>query len=676
MKLTKYIPAILTLFIILGIATSYYFNPSQKIILGLLVFFLIVLSIGFYLTNKSFKQSLFFSIIAYCVFFIIGVAAVNFQNQKNRENHYSHFIEKDNKMILILDKKLKSNTYYDKYIATVLQLNNSKTLGSIIVNIQKDTIRNKLIEIGNEIYVQSNLKEINKPLNPYQFDYQKYLKKQQVFHQINIKQTECKLIKRKKTLNYYLTKIRININVALKKHHFKKDELAIINAIILGQRQKVSKGLMQSYAEAGAIHILAVSGLHIGILLLILSFILKPIESIKKGKTIKVILIILFLWLYAFLAGLSPSVIRAVTMFTAISIGAYSNKKTSTIQSLFISMFVLLLINPLYLFSVGFQLSYLAVFSIVYFYPLFIQFYNPEFWLFKKMWQLFAVSVSAQLGILPLSLYYFHQFPGLFFISSMVIIPFLGIILGFGILIIILALADILPLPLAHLFSWIINQMNVFIEFIAKQESFLFKNIPFTIWMLFTTYFIIFYLFWLWKKPSVNKIKIVLITILLFQGVLLYKKYQKQTSNQFIIFNQSKKNITLIRNGIQTNIFHNLDSSKVKNNYAIHNFIIEKGNLNLKQLPNKNIYKVNNKTILVVDSLGVYNILKPKIDYVVLQQSPKINLNRLIAIIKPKLIIADASNYKSYKLNWKNTCDSLQIDFHDTSVKGAFIMEY
>ena len=602
MKLTKYIPAILTLFIVLGIVTGYYFNPAQEIILRLLIFFLIILFIGFYLANKAFKQSLFFSIITYCLFFIIGIAAVSFKNQQNRENHYSHFIKKDNKMILILNKELKSNTYYNKYIASVLQINNNKTLGSIIVNIQKDTIRNKFIEIGNKIYVQSHLKEINKPLNPYQFDYQKYLKKQQIFHQINIKQTECKLIKSEKTLNYYLTKIRKNINTALIKHYFKKDELSIINAIILGQRKTVSKNLMQNYTEAGAIHILAVSGLHIGILLLMLNFVLKPIELIKKGKTIKVILIVLVLWMYAFLAGLSPSVIRAVTMFTAISIGAYSNKKTNTVQSLFISIFVLLLINPLYLFSVGFQLSYLAVFSIVYFYPLFIQFYNPEFWLFKKIWQLFAVSASAQLGILPLSLYYFHQFPGLFFISSMVIVPFLGLILSFGILIIILALLNILPLPLANLFGWIINQMNLFIAFIAKQEAFLFKNISFSSWMLFTTCIIILSLFWLWKKPSVNKIKIVFISILLFQGVLVYEKYQKQISNQFIVFNQSKKNITLIRNGIQTNIFHNLDSNKIKKNYAIHNFIIEKGNLNLKQLPNKNIYKVNNKTILVVDS--------------------------------------------------------------------------
>lgn len=676
MKLTKYIPAVFTFFIIIGILFGYYLEPNPILIVFFLLLLLLGLYASYYFTNTSFSKSLHFSIISYLLFFVIGISAVIFQNQKNNKNHYTHFINGENKMVLVVNKKLKSTNYYDKYFANISQLDSNKTIGTILLNIKKDSLINNQANVGDKIYVQTQLKEINKPLNPYQFDYRKYLEKQQIHHQITTHKTAYYLLKRNNTLNSVLHNFRNKINNSLKKHSIKNDELAIINAILLGQRQDISKGLLESYAGAGAIHILAVSGLHIGILLMLLSYIFKPIERIKNGKTIKVIVIIIFLWMYAFLAGLSPSVIRAVTMFTAISIGLYSNKRTSTLHSLFISMFVLLLIHPLYIFSVGFQLSYLAVFSIVYFYPLFIKFYNPQFWLFKKVWQLFAISVSAQLGILPLSLYYFHQFPSLFFISSMVIIPFLGIILGFGILVIILSLLDILPLSIAKLFSWIIYQMNNFIAFIAKQEAFLFKNIGFSMLLLVASYFIIIGVFKLWNKPSFKRIGFILLSIILFQVVLLYEKYHRENSNEFIIFNKYKQRVFLDRKGINTTFYHDLDSLSFANSYVVNNYKIGTGIVKVSQKPIKNIYNIKNKSLLIIDSLGVYNIPNFKTDYIVLQQSPKINMERFIKKLQPKLVIMDNSNYKSSIKRWEKTCIENNTPIYNITKKGAFILAY
>jgi len=668
MKLLKYIPAIFSVLIIIGIIFGFYIETPLVVVIISIIIFLILLYISYKYTNNNFNKSFHFTIITCSLFFIIGIASITFQKYKS--NNYINFIKNNNKIIVQINSKVNSNKYYDKYYGTIIQLNDRIVNGKILVNAQLD--KNNIV-IGDVIYLNTNFREIKKPINPYQFNYQKYLEKKQIYHQITINKNDYILINHINSINARINNLQKSINLSLKKYNFKKDELSIINAIILGQRKDISKELMNNYIGAGAIHILAVSGLHIGILLLILNFIFKPIEYLKKGKLIKVIIIIILLWSYAFIAGLSPSIIRATSMFTAISIGNNLNRKTSTLHSLFISLFILLLLNPLYIFQVGFQLSYLAVFSIVYFYPLFIKLYNPNFWLFRKLWQLFSISVSAQVGVLPLSLFYFHQFPSLFFASSMVIIPFLGLILSFGILVIILSVFNILPIALANIFSWIIHQMNLFIEFISNQESFLFKNISFSIMMLITLYFIIISFYHFWNKPNSKTIKVVLASIILFQIGLIFEKYKLNNSNQFIVLNQSRKSVFIERQNNKINIFNDLDS---KTNNTINNYKIGVGvnKSTLKTL--KNILKIETKSVLIVDSFNVYKIPKLKADFIILRQSPKINLNRLIAINKPKIIIADGSNYKNIKSKWKNTCEKLSVKFHDTSVDGAFIYDY
>ena len=163
--------------------------------------------------------------------------------------------------------------------------------------------------------------------------------------------------------------------------------------------------------------------MHVGIILLILSWFLKPLERLRFGKTAKTIFIIIFLWCFAFIAGLSASVVRAVTMFTFLAVGLYFGKKRVVAYSLISSLFFLLIVKPMFLFDVGFQLSYLAVFGIIWVQPKLYQVWKPKNKVLDTIWQLFTVSIAAQVGILPLSLFYFHQFPVLFFVSNLVIIP-------------------------------------------------------------------------------------------------------------------------------------------------------------------------------------------------------------------------------------------------------------
>ena len=204
---------------------------------------------------------------------------------------------------------MKPSEFYQKYEAEIIQVNQIRTIGRVLININKNDLVEP-INVDEIIITKNRLKEVNKALNPYEFDYQKYLKKQGIFHQIRLKKEDFISLKsRYNTLKGLAFNFRGKINKELNKYNLSPEELAIINALLLGQRQDISDELFESYKNAGAIHILAVSGLHIGIILLFLNFLLKPIDRLNRGNVIKLVVIVSCLWTYAFIAGLSASVV-------------------------------------------------------------------------------------------------------------------------------------------------------------------------------------------------------------------------------------------------------------------------------------------------------------------------------------------------------------------------------
>jgi len=537
-------------------------------------------------------------------------------------------------------------------------INDQKVTGKLLLNVQKDSTFTSL-KVDDLVTTKTVFKDLISPLNPHQFDYKSYLKKQYIYHQLFSENNKLLILDRRKSRLFgFAAQLRETINIKLKEFDFKADELAIVNALILGQRQDISEEIYNSYTQAGAIHILAVSGLHVGIILFILNFLFRPLERLKEGKFIKTVIILILLWSFAVVAGLSASVTRAVTMFSVVAIGM-NLKRPSNIYNLF---------------DVGFQMSYLAVFSIVWIQPIIYRIWTPKYYLVNKFWQILTVTISAQFGVVPLSLFYFHQFPGLFFISNLVIIPVLGFILGLGIFVIALALLNFLPQFLASIFGYIISLMNDFVMLISKQEDFLFKHISFGLLSVISSYLLIIVLVKLYKNKSYRYISLALLSISLFISVLIFNNYNN-SSNEFLIFHKSRFSLIGIKQNTEFVLHHNLDSltfakDKLVTNYKIGNYIDQVKNDTIKS-----IYKINDKKMLIVDSLGVYKT-SFKTDYVLLRNSPKINLNRLIDHLEPKLIIADGSNYKSYQERWLETCVKKEIPFHQTSEKGAFIIDF
>jgi len=540
------------------------------------------------------------------------------------------------------------------------------------LNVRKDSL-NHPFEIGTHLQIKASLYQNSPAKNPNQFDYGKYLESKQIYAQIYADASEIKIGSIiQKDIWYYTSRLRTKIIRNLEKNNFNKAELHVAIALILGQQQDISPEIIKDYQFAGAVHILSVSGLHIGFILLFVTFILKPFPNTRHGSFLKLIIILLSLSSFGLIAGLAPSVLRSVTMFSFVAIGMYLRRSTNIFHTLLVSMLLILLVQPSFLFDVGFQLSYVALFFILWLQPLLASLWSPKNGFFKYFWDILTVSFAAQIGAFPLSIFYFHQFPGLFFVTNLVIIPFLSVIMALGVLVMVLAAFDYVPLFLAKLLEWSIYILNKIINSIASLEQFIIQEIPFNWQLLLSIYVLIITTIIWFKKPSYNRLVLAMMTLIIFQITYFQTHWTIQNQSELVIFNAKKSSLIAERKGEKITLYAN-DSllksalnNKTLTSYSMGNF----SNLKSKKRLQNLIYFNGNK-ILILDSIGVYpKDIRP--DIVVLTQSPKINLERFLQIIKPKIVVADASNFRTIQKHWKATCLKEKIPFHATGEKGFY----
>lgn len=672
-----------TFFFVAGILAGFYLEVSLKILFIIVFFCLIFFTFSFLRAKKLFLQDAWFGTACFSIFFALGMLTTVLHLPENKAQHYTNQLSpkevQTEKEVLVMGKVTKilnSNPYSHRYIVRLQKIEKQKVRGKILLNIKKDSPGPPLA-IDDKIVLKTNLQPINKPKNPYQFDYNNFMKNRGVFLMAYSSLSKILIFKSEKpSLLGMAENIRKKIVRVLKKNGLSKNQLAMIQALFLGQDQDITDETYDNYAAAGVIHILSVSGLHVGFVLLIFNFLLKPLENFKWGRPIKVVLLIILLWGFALLAGFSSPVVRSVSMFSFVAIGLNLKRKTSILNVLFMSLFAILLFAPRFIFEVGFQLSYLAVFSIVIFQPLFYTLYHPKFLLDKSLWGIITVTLAAQIGVMPLSLFYFHQFPGLFFISNLLVIPFVGFILGFGILVIVLAFLNLLPKFLAESLGECIDLLNTFVAWCANQESFLFQNIHFSSLQMLVAYLLIFCVVLAIWNFSYKKLVSCFVAGILLISTFIYEKQRAKTSVEFLVFHKSRNTILGFKNGEQLNLKHNLSPGTVSEEYAIKNYITGEGISTISSTPIKNFYKIRNRFLLVIDSAGIYQLPKLKNNMILLRNSPQINLDRLIETLNPKIIISDGSNYKSYVKRWRETCQQEQVPFYYTGKKGAFVVEF
>lgn len=675
MKVLDFPLAKITFSFVFGIVAAYYWLPSITISVLYLFIGLVFLSTFYLLSKKNKKLNLFFGLSTCYTSFCIGIIALSINTDSFQNSNYTHFknaFESQHCIDITLREKLKSNTYNDRYIALINSIDNKYYSGRIIVNIAKDSFKNYFV-IGNNIRTKTILQHTNSPKNPNQFDYAQYLANKQIYAQIYTSKVEIDVNKKiKKDIWFYASRLNTRIIHNLEKAKFNNSEMNVALALILGQQQEISSDIIQDYQYSGATHVLSVSGLHVGFIMLFILFILKPIPNTKKGSFIKLVTILISLALFAIISGLSPPVLRSVVMFSFLSTGNHLHRKSNTYHTLLVSILLILLFEPYFLFDVGFQLSYIALFSILWLQPLLKNIWLPKNKIVKYIWEGLTVSFAAQIGTFPICLYYFHQFPALFFVTNILILPVLSFIMIVGIVVMLISAFTSCPLILIQIFEKSIYVLNQIIHYVASFESFVIKNISFNSYHLISFYLFLIAAIILFKKPSHNKLIIVLVTIIMIQVSFIQTKKEIESKQELIVYNAKKKTVITERIGKDISLFTSdvLSGKESKNNvldaYLVANFGVLKSINKIK-----NVLFFNGRKILIIDSSGISeNRIKP--DILLLTASPKINLDRVLKDLHPKIVIADGSNSYSLQKYWKSSCHKKRIPFHSTNEKGFY----
>jgi competence protein ComEC len=675
MKILQFPLMRITFGFILGIVFSNHFQPNPNTAFLLIGIFFGLFIITLYLSKSDFIQKIYFGIATCFLFFQLGCCTQVIHNEFYKKDNYVHLItnETDSHMVeLVLREKLKGSTTTDKYIGIVKRLDQKLCSGKILIQIPKSQ-ENHELQIGSNVQIAGKIITNKKSLNPNQFDYGKYLYNKSIFAQIYANNNTIKISNKiDKNIWYYSDRLRNKIITNLEKNNFSNVDLQVVSALILGQQQDISKEILKDYQYAGAIHILSVSGLHVGFILLFITFLLKPLSKNKLGNTVRLLIIIFSLWGFAILAGLSPSVVRSVTMFSFVALGMYLKRSTNIFHTLLVSMFLILFFQPSFLFDVGFQLSYISLFFILWLQPLLSGLWEPKNKIMTYFWDILTVSFAAQIGAFPLSIYYFHQFPGLFFITNLVIIPFLVVIMGLGVFVMVMAAFDFVPMVTMKSLEFSICFLNKIINWVASFEKFIIKDIPLNWQTLFCLYLLIIAGIIVFKKPTYPKIIFALFSLLLFQFTLIVTRWDIHNQKEWIVFNSWKNTLITERYGNNVTVICNESiQNKIATNASLKSYLVA-NNSNLRMIKKiENLYCFEDKKILVIDSFGIYS--KEIIaDIIILRQSPKINLERLIELNHPKLIVADASNYRTNVQLWKAVCIKKKIPFHATAEKGFY----
>ncbi|WP_170154614.1 ComEC/Rec2 family competence protein [Mangrovibacterium diazotrophicum] len=393
------------------------------------------------------------------------------------------------------------------------------------------------LEAGDLLFCQSRISRIENRGNPFEFDYRDYLANQGIYFSCYLKSGKFeKAGKSHFRIRLAAEKFREKLLTILRSNLKKTESFEVISALSLGYRKELTPETRAAFVETGGMHVLAVSGLHVG---LIYFFLLKLFSFLKrshKGKWIRCCLILSILWAYALLTGLSPSVQRATLMFTFLLLAESINRTNSIYNSIAASAFALLLIDSDILFAVGFQLSYAAVLSIVYFYPLINGLVPSKNPIVKKPWQLLCVSLAAQIGTFPLSIYYFNQFPFYFWLSNFVVIPAAFVLLAGT-----FSLFIATPLPaLQHGIAFLLEGTNsavlIALKFISRLPGAVVSGISITPGQLTAIILAILFIILFINLKQVKFIRYALISLIAFLVIGINEKRQLFNQHRLLVY--------------------------------------------------------------------------------------------------------------------------------------------
>ena len=386
-----------------------------------------------FLINPNFKQRSLYGFGAFMAFLFFGLftnTALRYQPQPLARSQYFAIVDE-----YPLER--------DKSFRAIVRLVDSGQ--RIITYFGKSDSIPKLAP-GALVWFRGKPEVIQKTGNPFEFDYQTYALRNNLGYKIFVKSTDYHVLKEisHPNLAEYSIVLRARLIQILENCGLKGESLHLVSAVALGAREELEPETTQSFSKTGVTHVLAVSGMNVAIIYVVLEVLLRFLNRKRWGIFLQTLIILGAVWGYALITGLSASVLRAAVMFSFIVVGKSLNRNANIYNTLAASAFALLCFNPALIYDVGFQLSYLAVLSIVYFHPYLYGLVYSKYWIVDQIWIMLTVSMAAQIGTLPFLLHYFHQFPTWFLLANLLVIPLVTIILYLSF--VVFAIAPIIPI--------------------------------------------------------------------------------------------------------------------------------------------------------------------------------------------------------------------------------------
>lgn len=345
----------------------------------------------------------------------------------------------------------------------ITRLETKAVLDSNTINLLIDLQGNDYkIRIGDSLLCLAEVQRINPPVTPEGFNYEKYLRHNGILYKAYVRKGQYKIIGHKESLLSKSDAIRNTIIQSIFECQFKDNTANFLITILTGDKAFLTDTTKENFSKSGLAHILAVSGLHIAIISLMISWILSPLDNIHL-KWLRLLLTLSCVWAFTFVTGMPLSAIRAAIMASFVIAGIMLRQKHSISNALFAAATFTLLITPSALFDVGFQMSYLSVFGIIIFADILT--FGERFTLKKRITSIFAVSIAAQLGTAIVTLFYFNFLPLSFLIGNIIVVPLLPIFLTTSILVILLS-------SIGLKYSFIIDSIDFFYQFIEDIAKF------------------------------------------------------------------------------------------------------------------------------------------------------------------------------------------------------------
>lgn len=448
----------ITLFLVAGILVTIHYGeaiPEYSALLfaalGLLVYIPAAITKRKFVINPG--------AIALPAVFACGCLLVIYRTASRYEGHISHFeaiISYKGVVTAAVEQRERTWKTIVEVRSAMRDGQWKPAHGKVLVYVYRDPqTSTPPVRYGDIVLFKGAPSRLQPPANPGEFDYRRYLEYQNIFSQHFVRLNDIRILGESTPsfiLSYSLA-VRAWANGIIHQHVRAPREQAVAAALVLGVTSEVDHDLLDAYSASGAMHVLAVSGLHISILYLIIATVLKPLSRTRKGAWIMACVSLVILWSYAFVTGLSPSVLRAVTMFTFIAVGNASSRATNIYNTLAASAFCLLIYDPFLITSVGFQLSYAAVAGIVCIHPWLYDRLEFDSWFLNEAWKITSVTLAAQAATFPLGLFYFHQFPTYFLFSNLLVIP-----ISFAVLVLGLFLLAIAAVPYVNVATgWLLE---------------------------------------------------------------------------------------------------------------------------------------------------------------------------------------------------------------------------